>query len=694
MADQLDIFNFIREQGGTVKLMELKQKFHQIPDLEKVLEAYNSLFWISKITENHWEVRAKLDVELCTSYLQGGCNGGCECLHICKSFLLGGEKFCKQPCKNGFSHDIKDVHNKAVLHGYSLDDYGMNLLRASFPRLCTSFQKSGKCKKHFCGYIHLCRLFAQGKCTNECQFAATTGLSKQDVHGLTLPHNSRVFSSFDLAQKKREILLGNILFCSDFEGYNQSETEKNSPKCQANLSSKVFERNFHGNIQRPLICGFYLSKKCNKGNDCKRLHICKEFLMPKSMRGCPSIICQYGFSHDPFDENNAKIIKSKWTETDQSKIIDFLRQSFPRFCQSYEKGDCIRKHCQKLHICGSKLFNICQTNYCSLSHDIADEHNSNIFKRYNLDFLLKMPIIHVLPNILISKRSRFLTNVPKSAYANLSKSSQSTSKALLSQSAVSVSEAESQANGDTMKKIIQPSVENVLSYILNNFNEGYCMLSDAGFQSLFPEGSEEKIYEWCKLQQRYFRLNHGMDNSVKIYPCFVDVEPCSFYWRKASEGTVTESKCTNKKCGKFHICKRLVLGQTHNHSSCSHNHSFENKIDKQLIKNNKLESYTDQQILLLLQNRFPFVCSNYQTNSCAEGEKYCSMLHICQNFLTKKCSKTEDICGLNHQTALAGKQAERIVKEFHLPMTRLQNLLLLKSTNQKPGASSFKGKNF
>lgn len=129
MANQLDVFNFIREKGGTAKLIELKQKFNQILDLENILETYNSLFWISKITANHWEVRAKLDLELCTSYLQESCDGGCECLHICKSFLMSREKFCKHPCKNGFSHDMKDAHNTGVWRGYNLGDYGMKLLR-------------------------------------------------------------------------------------------------------------------------------------------------------------------------------------------------------------------------------------------------------------------------------------------------------------------------------------------------------------------------------------------------------------------------------------------------------------------------------------------------------------------------------------------------------------------------------------
>ena len=314
---------------------------------------------------------------------------------------MSGETFCNQPCKNGFSHDIKDAHNKVVLYGYNLGHNGMKLLRASFPRLFASFQKSGKCEKDFCGYIHLCRYFLQGKCPNECQFAARTGLSQQHVHWLLSPYNTTVSPLFLLAEQKPEILVGNILFHSEFDYYNQSEAlEKISSKWQANCSSNVFERKVSGkrNTQRPLICGFYLNGNCNNGNDCSRLHICKEFLI--SFNKCPSIICQYGFSHDLFDENKAKITKSKWTETDANKIIHFLRESFPHLCQNYEKGDCVGEYCHKVHICANSLYKICQTNYCPLSHDITDEHNSNIFKRYNLGFLLKWAKAHVLPNIL------------------------------------------------------------------------------------------------------------------------------------------------------------------------------------------------------------------------------------------------------------------------------------------------------
>ena len=151
MEQQLvyDIFNFIREKRGATNLKQLQRRFNASPDLEHVLETYNSLFFISKLKENDWMVRAKVNVELCVLYLQGDCDGSCGSLHICKSFLFSGEQFCKQPCKNGFSHNIKDSHNEAVLYRYNLGHYDIGLLRSSFPRLCDTFQASGKCDKSF-----------------------------------------------------------------------------------------------------------------------------------------------------------------------------------------------------------------------------------------------------------------------------------------------------------------------------------------------------------------------------------------------------------------------------------------------------------------------------------------------------------------------------------------------------------------
>ena len=141
-----------------------------------------------------------------------------------------------------------------------------------------------------------------------------------------------------------------------------------------------------------ILCSYYLDGKCDKGNSCKRLHLCKEFLI--NFNKCQKNICQFGFSHDPFDENNTKTIKSKW-------IVSFLRDSFPRLCKNYQEEDCHDENCKKLHIGEDCLCNICKSNDCCLSHKITDEHNSKVFKRYNLADLSKRSMAYILPNILI-----------------------------------------------------------------------------------------------------------------------------------------------------------------------------------------------------------------------------------------------------------------------------------------------------
>ena len=568
-------------------------------------------------------------------------------------------------------------------------------------------------------------------------------------------------------------MLANVLFHSE-----QSEISSGQPNetvrtltttnsiSQASYSNEFIARKFSGTTgSRPplIMCYFYLNGKCHKGNNCKRLHLCKEFLI--NFNRCPNIICPSGLSHNPFDENNAKITKSIWTETDPSTVISFLRECFPRLCEKYEKGDCTAKDCQRLHICANFLFSLCNSNYCCFSHDITDEHNLNVFQMYNLYGASKMPMAYILPNILAAKRSGNPVDTGRVEYTNLSKSSQSVSRRSLNKCSSSLSEVEGitkfsyivknesaasnlavsetfpdeqsnsseglikhqlkkrlskevsasnypltsepitlEGNSDlgfstiksfdlnvigkskegAKKTILEPLVKDVSSYILCNFDEGYCVANDVGLQLLFPEMLEEKILEWCKIQKRYFRLKSCGNSNFRIYPCFVEVEPCSFYWKKAG--------CKKEKCGKFHICKRLMLGEKHNHNFCNQNHSFENETLKSLIKCNKLESFTDKQKLVLLRNRFPFVCPSYQTSSCAEGEKNCSMLHICQHFVTKKCAKADDICELNHEAALESKQAERISEEFHIAQSRLLAVILLKGTNQETGATNFKGK--
>ena len=54
---------------------------------------------------------------------------------------------------------------------------------------------------------------------------------------------------------------------------------------------------------------------------------------------------------------------------------------------------------------------------------------------------------------------------------------------------------------DEKVAILKPSIEDVLSYILNNFSERYCFLNASWVHSLFPEKSMEDVTKWFEMKQ-------------------------------------------------------------------------------------------------------------------------------------------------------------------------------------------------
>ena len=312
-----------------------------------------------------------------------------------------------------------------------MDDYGMKLLRSSFPRLCVSFQENGECQKFFCGYLHLCVLYVQRKCQNECQLAVRFGLSKHETHGLTSPHNVKVLSSFGLLQRKCNVLLGNILFHSGFEVDN--ETEMNSERSQNVIKdsdqgkSKFQKRNIR-------MCLSYLNGACREDNDCNRLHFCKEVLI--DFTKCLENNCRYSFLQDPFDENNCKIIKSKWKDMEDKKnIVIAMSESFPRVCRPNETKSCGNKDCKKLHIYRYFLFDVCENKRCTFSHKLTDEHNMKVFKRYNMTSLITQKKDIIVVNILVSKVHKWKKtgeNITLSSRKSLSKSTELSDESILS----------------------------------------------------------------------------------------------------------------------------------------------------------------------------------------------------------------------------------------------------------------------
>ena len=143
-------------------MKHIQNEFPTETNLEERILNCKTSFWTARYG-NDLEVRAKIDIRLCVDYLKDGetCSGNCGKLHLCPLNLMA-KKMCLNPCSKGFIHNAYHKHNKPVVNAVlpkginrSIENIDL-ILRASFPRMCKTFNDTGKCRKKFCGYLHIC----------------------------------------------------------------------------------------------------------------------------------------------------------------------------------------------------------------------------------------------------------------------------------------------------------------------------------------------------------------------------------------------------------------------------------------------------------------------------------------------------------------------------------------------------------
>ena len=340
------------------------------------------IFWTSQLNLNNWEVRAKLNITICSHYFEGKCKRRRKCtkVHICQDYLFG-DNYCKwDDCH--FSHDITDSHNLLVLQSLNMPIINISVVRNSFPRICSLLLDTGKCTKKFCGYLHLCYKYLKSYCNlRTCSLASKSGLD--NVHDLQSQHNQLVLEKFNLYKKEEKTIKDNILICP---------------------IAKAVKKNFS-------MCKFYLDGNCNMGKRCKHLHICKDFLLP--IKRCLTDKCEKQLSHNPFDEHNKPIVaERKLLHLEKEEVIKLLKESFPKVCRAYQrKEQCCR--CNRIHICPNYSQEACENRKCNLSHDYKDEHNANVLSSYGFGALLKANKNdeYIKVNILLSTGSLKQTSV-------------------------------------------------------------------------------------------------------------------------------------------------------------------------------------------------------------------------------------------------------------------------------------------
>ena len=215
-----------RKSKNICNIFELLQQFPDEEDLQQKIETCKSLFWTGYV-DSKLEVRPKLQVRLCTNYqkTEEQCMGDCGKLHLCPLNLLS-PRFCSNPCPKRLSHNINSAHNKKIIRAAlpmqmeDRDDRNkiQTLLRSSLPRLCTSFQKSGICRKVYCGYLHICLNHLGGSCEGLCSLSEKSGLPKAVVHDFRRDHNASVLLNFGYEPKgpySKEDILHNLLLPKD-----------------------------------------------------------------------------------------------------------------------------------------------------------------------------------------------------------------------------------------------------------------------------------------------------------------------------------------------------------------------------------------------------------------------------------------------------------------------------------------------
>ena len=210
---------------------------------------------------------------------------------------------------------------------------------------------------------------------------------------------------------------------------------------------------------------------------------------------------------------------------------------------------------------------------------------------------------------------------------------------------------------DGLQPSAEISKEDVFDFMINTFDNGYAAISDTRLLDFF-KADESALTAWISKEKSNFRLLRHKNGDISVAVYDINIEPCQQFW--------SENGCSDEDCGKFHICKKVILQIPHNKHTCRFNHELSTSNNDKLIEESDLVDLTNEQILILLRNRYPKVCKEYQNNQCTEGIEFCQRLHICLDFIVGNCKKSEALCGLLHENGLGGKQSARLMEEFNL----------------------------
>ncbi|XP_052082749.1 uncharacterized protein LOC127720280 [Mytilus californianus] len=209
----------------------------------------------------------------------------------------------------------------------------------------------------------------------------------------------------------------------------------------------------------------------------------------------------------------------------------------------------------------------------------------------------------------------------------------------------------------------------VLKFLVQTFGSGCSFgLFVCTANSLFPYCVRMK--EWFNTRSRKFHIYRDGPEIVYIGPFYKDLNICKHFFNP-SKPTI----CDNQNCNFFHICRNFVRGNCRR-QHCSFSHDFASALNVRIKEKYGLEDFTDSDIIVLLNWKFPRLCPHYiyEHGGCKDTEnkeEACPYLHYCKNHFFGKCDRGDD-CRYNH--SFSDSHSRWVLTSCHLANQKEDNL--------------------
>ncbi|CAG2244514.1 PARP7S [Mytilus edulis] len=179
--------------------------------------------------------------------------------------------------------------------------------------------------------------------------------------------------------------------------------------------------------------------------------------------------------------------------------------------------------------------------------------------------------------------------------------------------------------------------------------------------ALFPGGDGMK--EWFNTRSTKFHIYRDGQEIVYIAPFYKDLNICKHFFNPSKP-----TFCDNQNCNYFHVCRNFVRGNCRRHHCCFL-HDFDSAQNVRIKEKYGLEDFTDSEIIVLLNWKFPRLCPHYiyEQGGCKETdinkEEECPYLHYCKNYFFGKC-EMGDGCRYNH--SFSDSHNKWVLRSCHL----------------------------